>query len=66
MHTKNNYQFATQAEAQEFVDMRTDGDPSADVYVSGPTLIDERETFKNMDWVIPADPYWFVSVEVYK
>ena len=65
MHTKNNYQFATQAEAQEFVDLQG-GDPSADVYVSGPTLIDERETFKNMDWVIPADPYWFVSVEVYK
>ena len=65
MHTKNEYKFATQTEAQVFAD-RQGGDPSADVYVSGPTLIDERETFKNMDWVIPEDPYWFVSVEVYK
>jgi len=65
MHTKNEYKFTTQQEAQVFAD-RQGGDPSADVYVTGPFLVNEADTFKDMEWVIPADPYWFVSVEVYK
>tara|TARA_B110000046_G_scaffold8595_1_gene8719 strand:- start:331 stop:528 length:198 start_codon:yes stop_codon:yes gene_type:complete len=65
MHTKRDYEFATKEEAQEFADQQG-GNPSADVYVRGPFLVDEKEVFKSMDWVIPREPFWSVNVEIYK
>ena len=67
MHTKHDYEFATKEEAQEFADRQKGGfDPSADVYVRGPFLVDEKEVFKSMDWVTPREPFWSVNVEIYK
>lgn len=67
MHTKQDYEFANEADAIEFAEQQKQPyDPSADVYVRGPFLIDEAEIFKSMDWVQPREPYWKVSVEIYK
>ena len=67
MHTENNYEFATKEDAQEFVSNHKAGNnPSADVYVSGPFLIDESKIFENMSWVIPRKPFWMVTIEIYK
>ena len=67
MHTKQNYEFVHEATAIEFAEQqRAPYDPSADVYVSGPFLVDEKETFKDMKWVTPREPYWSVTVEIYK
>jgi hypothetical protein len=67
MHTKRDYEFVNEADAIEFAEQqKVPYDPSADVYVRGPFLVDEKETFKNMDWVTPREPYWKVTVEIYK
>ena len=68
MHTKHNYEFATKAEAQEFANRHIGptGRPDRDTYVTGPFLVDEKEVFKSMNWVIPREPFWNVNVEIYK
>ena len=67
MHTQQDYKFASEAEASAFAEQqRNHWDPSADVYVHGPFLVDEKKVFKDMSWVTPADPYWKVKVEIYK
>ena len=67
MHKKNDYKFETLCAATKFADAeKVSYDPSCDVYVTGPFLVDEARTFKGMDWVVPADPYWQVGVEIYR
>jgi len=67
MHTKNDYKFETLCDAKKFADAeKVSYNRSCDVYVTGPMLIDESVTFKDMDWVVPAAPYYMVGVEIYK
>jgi len=67
MHTKQDYEFATEADATKFADQRkAPFDPSADVYVRGPFLVDEKKIFKDMPITEFREPYWKVTVEIYK
>lgn len=67
MHTKQDYEFVTEADAIEFAEQRkVPYDPSADVYVRGPFLVDESKIYKDMEGIEPRSPYWKVTVEIYK
>ena len=67
MHTKNEYAFTTQAEAQEFTNryLGPSGRPDRDTYVTGPFYRDDAVTFKDMTWVECRPPYWSVIIEIY-
>lgn len=67
MHSKKEYRFDTEAEAQSYVDkVKSYDDPSADTYVLGPIYMDEDKTFHNMPWAKTGKNYWLVSVEIYR
>lgn len=58
-HSKKQYKFKSQEEAQDFADTMNANrrsDPSADVYVRGPVY---------MDFVEGQENYWQVEVECY-
>jgi hypothetical protein len=66
MHTKKDYKFDTEVEAQEFADrQRANKCPSEDLYVSGPFFHDDDVVFKNMMWASKGLKYWVVNVESY-
>jgi|TARA_B110000259_G_C13788517_1_gene311608 hypothetical protein len=67
MHSKKEYKFNSEADAQKFADAENQSyDPSCDVYITGPFFVDESNTFKDMPWVTDTKTYWHVGVEVYR
>jgi len=67
MHTKEEFRFDTQQEAQAYVDrVNSHNDPSADVYVVGPIYMDQDKIFHNMPWAKTGENYWLVTVETYQ
>jgi hypothetical protein len=68
MHSKKEYRFDTEAEAQALVDkIKSYNDPSADTYVSGPSFMDIDKIFHSMPWAKEGQKnYWLVTVETYR
>jgi hypothetical protein len=67
MHSKKEYEFNSEADAQKFVDAEKQSyDPSCDVYITGPFFVNEADIFKSMPWVTDTKTYWHVGVEVYR
>ena len=66
MHTKNEFKFDNQEQAQQFADAQlANKSPIEDKYISGPFFHDDDEIFKNMMWASKGQKYWAVIVEVY-
>ena len=66
MHTKTDYKFDTEGEAQTFADAaKASKFPNEDKYVSGPMFMDEDVIFKHMLWASTHKKYWLVTIEIY-
>jgi hypothetical protein len=64
MHTKKEYVFNNESDAQTFADeRRVPYDPSADVYVGGPFY---RDGVPKYNFQEQEEPCWAVTVEIYK